>query len=540
MHAPPCPNHIAAVNSRKNLLIVASALLASASAGFAEIRLYFTTDRSYRQNPREVAFQTGSFGIRAWDGNWFYGCGAAAPNSIPNFFFPSIACPLGATGYLVAGDGDGDGIRDDFSYWEITNLIPGVAFEPNRPDLCSLYSAPPSKLPRPLGAFTDLTDTIFYNLVDTTQPIRMYKLPDYRFDLTFESRTAMDQQVVTGLYQFSFPRLGTPEVSALLPVTYYPIPEGYKRTAGIRQGFRFTKLNNKALAYDAAGFVGVDPRVPNIFSWEGNTADLVFPSADSLYVSISDLAATPVGNPDRPIHPTNNTVYPGFFVPIASKDSRVLQATPMVTEVVIPPGFVTPPIATPAREAIFRVALERNAASSTVCYDISSRTYELPIRFVNTYEGWAAIAFRPGIPASMRAPGANPDGDAYTNYVEWRNNRLGVTPIFPNPMVRDVIPPPVLTFVQARPTRSTDSAGTSHWETSQPKTESAYPPITYEYEFSADMQNWSVVTADNPDWLVIDSETEIKIQSKHEMLSGAGFLRVKSTQAPEPPPSSLE
>jgi hypothetical protein len=54
------------------------------------------------------------------------------------------------------------------------------------------------------------------------------------------------------------------------------------------------------------------------------------------------------------------------------------------------------------------------------------------------------------------------------------------------------------------------------------------------------MQNWSVVTADNPDWLVIDSETEIKIQSKHEMLSGKGFLRVKSTQAPEPPPASLE
>jgi hypothetical protein len=185
--------------------------------------------------------------------------------------------------------------------------------------------------------------------------------------------------------------------------------------------------------------------------------------------------------------------------------------------------------------------LGRLVPSSSVCYDNSSRAYELPIRFVNTYEGWAAVAFPPGTPASKRASTANPDGDLNNNYIEWRNwivgSSLGSTtaPLKPNPMVKDTITAPILTLVQVqpRPTRSTASVGTSHWEIKHPKTRGTSPAFTYVYEFSTDLQNWKVVDADNPEWLVIETDSEIKCQSKRETLSGNGFLRVKEAPVPE-------
>jgi hypothetical protein len=117
-----------------------------------------------------------------------------------------------------------------------------------------------------------------------------------------------------------------------------------------------------------------------------------------------------------------------------------------------------------------------------------------------------------------------------------------VNPLKPNPMVPELsLPAPaILTFVQPRATRSTDSVGPGHWETKHSKTQGTYPSFTYVYEFSTDLQNWTVVDADNPDWEVIETDSEIKCQSKHETLSGKGFLRVKETEDPELPPSTLE
>lgn len=515
----PRRTQIPGVNSRKNLFIVASALLASASAGHAELRLIFSTYRSYRQSPAQVVFHTGDLGIRMWDGNWIYGCGPA-----PDFYPPSPICPLGSTAYLAAGDGDGDGVRDDFSYWEVVTLIPGVALEPNRPELCALFSSPPSKLPRPIGNFTDLTDTLFYNLVDPSEPIRMYKLPDYSLQLFYETRTAMDQQVVTGLYQFAFPRLGLPEQLLAIPVTHYAMPEGYQEKNNVRQGFRFTGLNGKPLVFDAAGFVGMDPRVANTFTWAGNTADFIFPSLDNLYVAISDLVAAPLGDPTRVANLEAPTVYPGFFVGAPTKESRVLLANALATEVVIPPGFVKPPVVSPNREAVLRLMLERLAASSTVAYDSSSRVYELPLRFINTYEGWAAVSFRPGTLTSSRAKEVDFDGDGFINYLEWLNST--------DPTSRTSFPrSPVLRFMQARATRSTGSAGTGYWEAKQQK-DPTIPQMVYEYEFSTDLGHWRTVGSEDPDWVLLETPDEIKIQSRYATLQGHGFLRVKMTQLP--------
>jgi hypothetical protein len=197
--------------------------------------------------------------------------------------------------------------------------------------------------------------------------------------------------------------------------------------------------------------------------------------------------------------------------------------------ITIPAPVGTPP----SGEGLLRLAIERFMPSGGVSYDTSARTFELPIAFTNTYEGWAAVRFPAGTSAANRAPGADPDRDGKTNIQEWPGNF--------DPMNAASKPPaPVLAFVQGRSLRSTDSATTGYWQTRHAKVPNAWPPIQYEYEFSPDLKNWTVVGADDPDWVLIDSETELQIRSRHEKLSGQGFLRVKTTQLPEPAPEVIE
>jgi hypothetical protein len=511
-------------------------MLASSSLGFGQLVLSFSTTRTYRQNPIEVAFRPltgttnlGNMGVYLGDGSWTE---TICPlNGSPTWFGPAVPllpCETGATGYVVTGDLDSDGIRDNFYHAEVTSVIASTVTEPSVPGLVALYSAPPSKLPRPIGDFLDNSHTIYWDT--QTEAITEYKLASYIIVNSYDSRTAMDQEVVPGVYEFKFPKLGDPTNPYRIPVNYYSPPEGYMKKNNVARGFRFIRLNGKPLAYTADGYIAMDPRLLNFIEWEGNDADVIFPANDSLFFSIPELP-TPPGDPNR--DQVVNTLFPGFVAP---GTSRLLLPSALQKGFYIPPGFVQ--LLNPAREGIIQLALERSVPTSGVASDNSRRTYQLPCRFVNTYAGWAATAFPAGTTADKRAANANPDGDLYTNYVEWRNTVPGG--YTSNPMVKNTIPPPVLTFVTARATRSTDNVGVGYWETKHAKTQNAYPPIAYQYEFSSDMVNWAVVTDDNPDWRVIETDAEIKAQSKHESPSGTAFLRVKTIQAPEPPPTSLE
>ena len=118
--------------------------------------------RHYQRNAFKVDFDSGELNLILRDGLVILAPCATDPQLF--FFGPSIPCPLGATGFIAQGDVDRDGIRDDNQYWSVASVIPAFVIEPSRPELAQLFSAPPSKLPRPLPNFRDDSLVTFYDI----------------------------------------------------------------------------------------------------------------------------------------------------------------------------------------------------------------------------------------------------------------------------------------------------------------------------------------------------------------------------------------
>lgn len=152
----------------RRILIAAVSLLASATA-HADVAMALSADKLFYQvSPLKVNFEVGRLAVAVRDG--FVTFDAACVIDPQLFFFgPSNIppCPLGATAYIASGDVDGDGVRDDNLYWSVASVIPALVIEPGRPELCQLYSAPPSKLPRPLNNFNDDSVVIFFDISTT-------------------------------------------------------------------------------------------------------------------------------------------------------------------------------------------------------------------------------------------------------------------------------------------------------------------------------------------------------------------------------------
>ena len=107
--------------------------------------------------PNESEYLGGELNIFVRDG---FATFLPCANNFSIFYStPNILCPTGTTGLVTAGDVDGDGVRDVGFYLAIAQPFPARNIEPFRPERVELYAAPPSDLPRPLGAFNWVDDS---------------------------------------------------------------------------------------------------------------------------------------------------------------------------------------------------------------------------------------------------------------------------------------------------------------------------------------------------------------------------------------------
>lgn len=185
-----------------------AALVPLASAQYVRMDLG-ADQRYYQQSALKLVFDQGELNLELQDGVIILD-GACVIDPQLFAFGPSDIppCPLGATGFVAAGDIDRDGVRDDNQYWSILTIVPNVLVEPSRPELVELASAPPSKLPRPLQNFRDDSIVTFYNIREPGN-VRQYDQTRYEFVRPYGSVPQVETAVALGMLTLG----GTMEVT---------------------------------------------------------------------------------------------------------------------------------------------------------------------------------------------------------------------------------------------------------------------------------------------------------------------------------------
>lgn len=364
--------------------------------------MQFSTGAAYVQTgPFTVDFVGGDLNVNTRDGNAILAPCAFHPS--PVIVPPNMLCPLGTTGFIAIGDLNGDAIRDDGSFWSISEVIPAFVIEPFRPDKVTLAAGPPSDLARPRNDFADQGAVIFYNVL--TDNVVQYDVSIYELARIYPAgpggRAQMKDELALGQYVFTYPLLNAPDTAppVAIPVTYSKMPEGVDpagREFVERDQFRFTNLN-----WDGSGNLLFDPRVTNYIRWQGNDTGNTIPNIDQLRLSVLD--PTTVGDPMIP----ELILFPPSQTPL-------LILNPLTQEYILPPFFFQV-----GDVGLMRLRFDRTLGSNAVAFDTSLRLFEVNIRFVDTYDGFKLIAFPLGASEVERRPGSDFDGDGQTNVYEF-------------------------------------------------------------------------------------------------------------------------
>ncbi|WP_265594425.1 hypothetical protein [Haloferula sp. BvORR071] len=229
-------------------LIAAATLFASAAAAHADIVMLLSADKLfYQTSPLTARFERGNLNVLLRDGLVILDGACVVDPQL--FFFPPSnipPCPLGATGFVASGDVDRDGVRDDNQYWSVSGVIPALVVEPGRPELCLLYSAPPSKMPRPLANFRDDSVITFFDI--STALVVQYDQSRYELNRPYGS--VRQVETVQALGNVNLPGTMTATVTGV-DIVGSPLVITYNVEAGL-VGSQWAENLRSALASNAA------------------------------------------------------------------------------------------------------------------------------------------------------------------------------------------------------------------------------------------------------------------------------------------------
>lgn len=412
-------------------------------------------------------------------------------------------CPAGTTSLITQGDFDGDGIREDGLYVSTDQPIPARSIEPFYPELVELDAAPASLLPRPVAAFnwTDLSIRAFYDIIQDPINGVGYELAAYSSVREYLPADLVRHrnEIVPGTYRFKFlARNTTPEapgnffisIAHREMVEAAPGPGGQSvETGGIFVGndFRIVdgQWNNGALE--------IDPRLRFDVNWEGFNPSTFFGN-DQLSFSIRDRNTGLIQYPPIPF-PEDN---PETRQLIGSADLGIPSG------IDIGAGFLDPGVELVA-ELEFRRAL---VTGSTV--DRSGRFFLWDINLIDSYEGFLTVNYPDSVPLSERAGDFDFDDDGFTNLEEFG---LQTDPLDPA-SVPNVTP--------------TLAPITNQCLLDIPKRPAVGSSLTYFVQSSVDLETWTTITPDDPNWFIIfDNEDRITVLSRESAGVNPCFLRVR-------------
>ena len=393
-----------------SLPLISGILASAALPANAQVSLDLSSQAVYRQFEGQAAmtFAGGSFDINFSDGSVVSIGGCNFVKYYPPGFFIGI-CTLGTTGFLTSGTINGATLA--FPYLLVTGVNPAQVVAPRRANLVKLSAAPASSLPRPSGGFSDNSASLYFNL-NTVGNIREYILTHYDAKRTYGKgqRERFREQIVPGVYHYSFPRLSNPILPATIAATIYPMAEGFAKRNNVEEGFKFTNVNGSKFNKD--GFVELSYIRPNTIQWNQLPPSIVFPGADSLFFSIRVIKEQE--NPksatvtvDR-FSGRQQAIFPSFT---NDGDPRVLLASPLVTQ------FVTPPVFEGGTKGVVEVQLARYFQTGGVTYDFSDRKFQIPVVVVNRYSEYQELIIEKSKSNSEILK--DTDGDGYNNLNEW-------------------------------------------------------------------------------------------------------------------------
>lgn len=473
-----------------SLPLVSLLIASSGLPALGEVVFEISSQKSYRQSPAAVDFEGGSFDIGLRDGNFTYQGGCFRPL----FWQPNLPldpCPLGATGFLASGDLGGT-LENGRPYFSVIQAIPAIIVEPLRSDLVFLRAAPASKLPRPAGGFADNSYSLYFNLLTTG--IKEYGITGYETSRLYAAneRSRFEQEIVPGVYYYSFPRLKNPNLVAPIASVIYPMPEGYaKKTT--KSGVKFNVGANQAWSPD--GFLNLGANAVNTVSWSGISPSVAFPAVDKLYFSIRFLSDPAV--PTSPISYVNPvtlegpaSLFPGF---VSGGDPRVLLANPFVNQFVLPPIFAS------GATGVIELEVDRAFQTGGVTYDSSNRKFRLPIRFSDIYAAYAQTNFG----KNKKKVGLldDFDKDGFNNMTEWilgsRAADMASVPLDPKPK-----------FTAANPITLTPAS----YGFTITKKSASVPAVVYTLQRSVDDGvNWADYMVSDANFTVTDTATTLSI-----------------------------
>lgn len=493
------------MNLAKSTAALMGAFTLSTLVAQGQAQLRFADIKNFQQvGPEDSIYLGGSWNIALNDGS--FGVLGCAFNGGFQFVAPNIACPSGTTGLITQGDIDEDGLRDTAQYFSITQPQRAVAVEPFQTNLVELFAAPQSDLPRPLGGFNwiDTSVVVFFDQVNDPINGLGYEITRYNSSRPYNDNELLRhrEEIVPGVYQFKFPALGSDanaprnffmQVGHREMVEAFPGPGGSSvSSSGISIGNDFRVTNDDRWRGDRMEF---DPRLVFDFQWEGLNPS-TFVNGDRTFFAVRERA-------------TDLIVFPPFPDAINRDFPQLIGSNGLgiATGYELGPDFFQP-----GRELYIEVEHRRNNGNNIIA-DISRRFFRWDVDLIDTYAGFQRAAFPAGTDDFLVEPGSDFDGDGFTNLQEF-----GLQTDLLDPADVPNITPTLDPF-------------TNQCVLRVPKRPNIGSSLTYQIQYSFDLETWITITRNDPVWFVqLDNNDVIQVISRRESDVTSCLLRVRFVQ----------